>query len=232
MAENLFQVLPADEAEFSIEKSLRPQRFEEFIGQGRVVENLKLAIEAAKVALLHDVQPLEPQAVIRGQYEGYRKEPGVAPDSNVETYFSLRLRIDNERWAGVPFDVRAGKCLADTFTEVRMRLKPPSTELFDAEAAAHPNEILFRLGPDVAIVLNARVKARGEEMVGEPVQLVDVRKPGDEMRPYERLLGDALEGDRTLFGSQAGVEASWAIVQPVLDAPGPPLPYPRGSWGP
>lgn len=190
------------------------------------------AIDAAKVALLEDVQPLRPNDVIRGQYEGYRQETGVAPDSTVETYFSLRLTIDNARWAGVPFFVTAGKCLAKTVTEVRMRLKPPSTMLFDAEAAAHPNEIIFRLGPDVSIVLNARVKARGEAMVGEPVQLVDVRKPGDEMRPYERLLGDALEGDRTLFGSQAGVEAQWRIVQPALDMTAPPLSYAPGSDGP
>ncbi len=190
------------------------------------------AIDAAKVALLNDVEPLRPEHVIRGQYEGYRQEPGVAPDSTVETYFSLRLAINNTRWSGVPFFVTAGKCLAKTVTEVRMTLKPPSTMLFDAEAETHPNEIIFRLGPDVSIALSARLKARGEAMVGEPVQLVDVRKPGDEMRPYERLLGDALEGDRTLFGSQAGVEAQWAIVQPALELTAAPLPYPQGSWGP
>src|SRR5688572_13954383 len=190
------------------------------------------SIDAAKVALLRAVRPLRPEDVIRGQYDGYRRETGVAPDSTVETYFSLRLAIDNPRWSGVSFTVRSGKCLAETVTEVRMQLKPPSTMLFDAEAASHPNQIIFRLGPDVSIALAARVKARGEEMIGEPVHLVDVRKPGDEMRPYERLLGDALEGDRTLFGSQAGVDASWAIVQPVLDQQAAPLPYAPGSWGP
>ena len=190
------------------------------------------SIDAAKVTLLQSVRPLTPARVVRGQYDGYRQEPGVAPDSLVETFMAASLSIDNERWVGVPFGIRAGKCLAATVTEVRMQLKPPSTMLFDAEAATHPNEIIFRLGPDVSIAFAARVKARGEEMVGEPVHLVDVRKPGDEMRPYERLLGDALEGDRTLFGSQAGVEASWAIVEPVLTATAPPHAYAPGSWGP
>ena len=190
------------------------------------------SIDAAKVALLQSVRPLTSASLVRGQYAGYHQETGVTPGSLVETFTAARLSIDNERWVGVPFGIRAGKCLAATVTEVRMQLKPPSTMLFDAEAATHPNEIIFRLGPDVSIAFAARVKARGEEMVGEPIHLVDVRKPGDEMRPYERLLGDALEGDRTLFGSQAGVEASWAIVEPVLNASAPPHSYAPGSWGP
>lgn len=190
------------------------------------------AIDAAKVALLKSVRPLRPADIVRGQYEGYRREPGVAVDSTVDTYVAAHLAIENPRWAGVPFGIRTGKCLAATVTEVRLQLKPPSTTLFDAEATGHPNEILFRLGPDVSVALSARLKAHGEAMVGEPVQLVEHRDPGDEMRPYERLLGDALEGDRTLFGSQAGVEASWAIVEPVLNEQTPPHPYRAGSWGP
>ena len=190
------------------------------------------SIDAAKVALLNAVRPLRPADIVRGQYEGYRSEPGVAPDSTVETYVAAKLAIENPRWAGVPFGIRTGKCLATTVTEVRLQLKPPSTTLFDAEATAHPNEILFRLGPDVSVALSARLKAHGEAMVGEPAQLVEHRNPGDEMRPYERLLGDALEGDRTLFGSQAGVEASWAIVEPVLNEHTPPQPYRAGTWGP
>ena len=190
------------------------------------------AIDAAKVALLKAVQPLRPEDVVRGQYDEYRKEPGVAADSSVETYVAARLAIDNPRWKGVPFGIRAGKCLADTVTEVTLRFRAPFTTLFDAEADGHPNEITFRLGPDVAIVLDVRIKARGEAMVGEDVELVLHRKPGDEMRPYERLLGDALEGDRTLFGSEAGVEAAWKIVTPVLDSKTPLHSYTSGSWGP
>ena len=190
------------------------------------------SIEAAKVAALKAVRPLRPADIVRGQYEGYRGESGVAPDSTVETYVAAKVAIDNPRWAGVPFGIRTGKCLTATVTEVRLQLKPPSTVLFDAEATGHPNEILFRLGPDVSVALSARLKARGEAMVGEPVQLVEHRTPGDEMRAYERLLGDALEGDRTLFGSQAAVEASWAIVEPVLTGQTPPQSYPAGSWGP
>ena len=196
------------------------------------IDDSAASIDAAKVALLQSVRPLTPANVVRGQYDGYRQEPGVAPDSPVETFMAARLSIDNERWVGVPFGIRAGKCLAATVTEVRMQLKPPSTMLFDAEAASHPNEIIFGLGPDVSIAFAARLKARGEAMIGEPVHLVDVRKPGDEMRPYERLLGDALEGDRTLFGSQTAVEAAWAIVEPVLNQPEPPHLYKPGSAGP
>ena len=190
------------------------------------------SIDAAKVAVLKNVQPLRPQDVVRGQYESYRNEPGVAADSRVETYLAARLFIDNPRWKGVPFAIRAGKCMTSTVTEVTLRFRAPFTELFDAEAAGHPNELTFRLGPDVAIVLDVRIKARGEAMVGEDVELVLHRKPGDEMRPYDRLLGDALEGDRTLFGSEAGVEAAWKIVDPVLDSNAPIVSYAPGSWGP
>jgi glucose-6-phosphate 1-dehydrogenase len=190
------------------------------------------SIEAAKVAALNSVRPLRRDDVVRGQYAGYRQEAGVAPDSDVETFVAARLAIDSARWAGVPFGIRAGKRMATTVTEVCLQFKPPSTALFDAEAAGHPNELRFELGPDVSVALRARVKARGETMVGEDVDLIEHRKPGEEMRPYERLLGDALNGDRTLFGSQAGVEAAWAIVEPVLGDGEPVYDYGADSWGP
>jgi glucose-6-phosphate 1-dehydrogenase len=196
------------------------------------VDDTAPSIEAAKFALLRSVRPLRQEDVVRGQYDGYRAEPGVDPRSEVETFVAALLAIDNSRWAGVPFGIRAGKRMAATVTEVCLQLRPPSTTLFDAEAAGHPNEIRFRFGPDVSVALRARVKVHGETMVGEDVDLIDHRKPGDEMRPYERLLGDALEGDRTLFGSQASVEASWAIVEPVLGERGPLYTYDAGSWGP
>jgi glucose-6-phosphate 1-dehydrogenase len=189
------------------------------------------ATDAAKVALLDSVCGLRLDDVVRGQYRGYREEAGVAPGSAVETYIAARLRIDNPRWSGVPFHVRTGKHLAETATTVRIKLKPPSPPLFDAGDPAR-NEFCFRLSPDVVIALIARTKLPGEAMIGGDVDLVEVTPPVDEMKPYERLLGDALEGDHTLFGSFAGIEASWRIVQPVLDAPPPVHAYERGSWGP
>ncbi|MHB8613471.1 MAG: glucose-6-phosphate dehydrogenase, partial [Candidatus Dormibacteraceae bacterium] len=122
--------------------------------------------------------------------------------------------------------------LAATFTEVHVTFRKPANGLFDLKAAGHPNEICFRLSPDVAIILTARMKTPGEAMIGEDVRLGEHHNPGDEMEPYERLLGDALLGDRTLFASEAGVEAAWRIVDPVLNGDNPPNDYDRGTWGP
>ena len=191
-----------------------------------------VAIEAAKVALLSGVRPLRPADVVRGQYRGYRSEPDVSPGSRVETYVAARLAIDNPRWAGVPFWIRSGKCLAVTANEVHVRLKKPLDGLFDAESTARRNEFNFRLSPDVCISLTARTKKPGEAMIGEDVRLVEHHHAGDEMKPYERLFGDALRGDRTLFGSEAGVEAAWRIVDPVLDRDQPLYEYDAGSRGP
>ena len=188
------------------------------------------SIDAAKVAFLKAVRPLAPGDVVRGQYRGYRSETGVAPDSNVETYVSARLSVDNERWAGTPLVIRAGKCLKETFTEVLVTFKHPVPALFDA-AERQPNEVRFRLSPDPSIALTASVKTDGEAMAGEDASLIERAQSADDMAPYERLLGDALRGERALFGSQAGVEAQWRIVEPVLhDAP--PEIYEPGSWGP
>ena len=190
------------------------------------------AIDAAKVALLETVRPLRAGDVVRGQYRGYLAADGVAPDSRVETYVAARLAIENPRWAGVPFWIRTGKCLAATVTEVHVRFRQPARALFDSTTAGHPNEICFRLSPDVSISLTARIKAPGEAMVGEDAPLVEHRHRGDEMEPYERLLGDALRGDRTLFGSEAGVEAAWRIVDPIVNRDQPLHEYDCGSWGP
>ena len=189
------------------------------------------AIDAAKVAFLRAVQPLALDDVVRGQYRGYRSETGVAPDSTVETYVAASLRVDAGRWAGAPMLIRAGKCLAETFTEVHVTLKRPVPALFDASTRP-PNEIRFRLSPDPSISLLASVKKDGEAMVGEDASLIERAQAADDMAPYERLLGDALRGERALFGSEAGVEASWRIVEPVLGDPRPPLIYEPGSWGP
>ena len=190
------------------------------------------AIEAAKVALLKQVRPLRPDDVVRGQYRGYRSEADVAPGSRVETYIAARLAIENQRWAGVPFSIRSGKSLAVTAHEVHVRLKKPMVPLFDVGAAAPPNEFTFRLSPDVCISLTARTKVPGQAMVGEDVRLVEHHHASDEMTPYERLFGDALRGDRTLFGSEAGVEAAWRIVDGVLSSDLPLYEYDAGSRGP
>ena len=189
------------------------------------------AADAAKVALLESVRPLQAGDVVRGQYRGYRKEAGVAPNSNVETSVSVRLAIDNPRWAGVPFLIRAGKCLDATTQTVRVRLKPPARPLFDRAEPAR-NEFCFQLSPEVVLALIARAKIPGEEMIGEDVDLVEVRQPTKAMLPYERLLGDALEGDDTLFGSYAGIEAAWRIVENVLKGDGALHEYDCGSAGP
>jgi glucose-6-phosphate 1-dehydrogenase len=195
------------------------------------VANDATAIADAKVALLRAVRPLQPEDVVRGQYEGYRREDGVAADSTIETYVAARLAVNNWRWAGVPFLIRAGKSLPVTVTEVRVRLKRPPVILFGS-AAATANEFCFRLSPDVSISLSALAKRPGEEMVGDAVQLIERYHPAHEMAPYERLLGDALRGDRTLFGNEEGVEAAWRIVDGVLDDAAPSKPYPQHSWGP
>jgi glucose-6-phosphate 1-dehydrogenase len=189
------------------------------------------AADAAKVALLECVRPLQPGDVVRGQYRGYRQEAGVAPDSKVETYVLARLAIDNPRWAGVPFVIRAGKCLDTTTQTVRVRLKPPAHPLFDPASPAR-NEFCFQLSPEVVLALIARAKIPGEPMIGEDVDLVEVRHPVNAMLPYERLLGDALEGDHTLFGSFAGIAAAWRIVDSVLESDTALHEYDCGSRGP
>ncbi len=189
------------------------------------------ATDAAKVTVLESIRSLTEANVVRGQYRGYRSEESVARDSRVETYVAARFHVDNARWRGVPFFIRAGKCMAATVTEVRVRLKPPAHPLFDLDSQAR-NEFHFRLSPDVALALWARAKVPGEPMVGEDVSLVEARDDANVVTPYDRLLGDALEGDHTLFGSFAGVEAAWRIVEPILHTKTSPCEYACGSWGP
>lgn len=184
-----------------------------------------------KLRVIRSMRPLAPAEVVRGQFEGYRDEDGVAPDSQVETFAALRLRIDTWRWAGVPFYIRAGKRLPVTSTEVMVKLKRPPQATFDT-APAGPNYFRFRLSPDVLLSLGARVKKPGEAMVGEAVELIARRHPGDEMMPYERLLGDALRGDASLFTSGDCVEAAWRVVDPVLGDVVPVTEYKPNTWGP
>jgi glucose-6-phosphate 1-dehydrogenase len=188
------------------------------------------SLHAEKLRLLRAVRPLQPADVVRGQYEGYRQEPGVAPDSRVETYAALRLHIDNWRWAGVPFVLRTGKRLEATRTEVRVVLKDTPVALFDS-GKANPNYFRFQLSPQLEISAGVRVKRPGDAMRGDAVELLAQRQPRGKSA-YERLLGDALRGDSSLFTSDECMQAAWAIVDPVLRQPSPPVPYASGSAGP
>src|SRR2546429_155890 len=185
-----------------------------------------------KSRILKAVRSLDPSDVVRGQYQGYRQEDGVAPDSQVETFAAVKFTIDSWRWAGVPFFIRAGKRLPVTATEVLVELKRPPRDVFDEPDQGHPNHVTFRLGPDVSISLGARTKVPGEEMVGEDVELIAHHQPGDVMEPYERLLTEAMQGDTELFSRQDIVETSWRIVDPILDDATPVHQYAQGSWGP
>src|SRR5580658_248876 len=185
-----------------------------------------------KVKLLKAVRPLTAQQLVRGQFTGYRQEPGVAPDSQVETYAALALQIDSWRWSGVPFYLRAGKCLPVTATEVVVELRPPPANVFGDLAPEQPNHLRFRVGPDVAIALGAHVKKPGPVMTGRDVELYVAEQQSDDMDAYEVLISAALIGDTSHFAREDEVEAAWAIVDPVLNGAPPPLQYLKASWGP
>jgi len=188
------------------------------------------ALRDEQVKAFRSIRPIAPDETVRGQYRGYVKEDGVRPGSTVETYAAVRLEIDSWRWEGVPFSIRAGKCLPVTATEVVVRLKRPPIREFGAAATNH---VRFRLGPDVAIGLGAQIRSTGEKMAGEAVELLaQQRSCCDEMDAYERLLDDAMDGDPLLFARQDAVEAAWEVVGRILDDATPVHPYERGSWGP
>jgi len=178
------------------------------------------------------IRPLEARSVVRGQYRGYRDVDGVASDSQTETFAALRFHIDTWRWDGVPFYVRAGKCLPVMATELLVTLRRPPRVVFPEHEPRGSNYIRFTVKPGVGISIGARVKKPGEEMVGEPVELAVSQTEGDTMAPYDRLLGDALLGDATLFAREDGVEAAWQVVDPILDGATPVHEYEPGSWGP
>ena len=191
------------------------------------------AIRDEQAKILRSIPPLAPDRLVLGQYQGYRAEQGVATDSCVPTFAALEVRIESWRWAGVPFYIRAGKRLAATATEVRVQLKAPPAVVFHEAAAAMGNFVRFRLGPDVEIGVGCSAKQPGEAMQGQPIELSIARHPtSDEMDAYERLLGDAMDGDPTLVARQDAVEAAWAIVDPLLRDGAAPLPYAPSTWGP
>jgi len=189
------------------------------------------SIRDERVKVLKAMPPLDPGNLVRGQFRAYRKEPGVAPDSTVETFAALRLEVDSWRWRGVPFYIRAGKCLPVTCTEVVVRLRQPPTmyEGYDLK----PNYCRLRISPDVAIAVGTNVIAEGQETVSTCLEMLAIRHPrADEMDAYERVLGDAMEGDPTLFAREDYVEEAWRIVDPALRARTPVFEYEPGTWGP
>ena len=189
------------------------------------------SIRDEKVKVLRAIPPLEEQSVVRGQFRGYRTEPGVAPDSQVETFAALRLEVNSWRWQGVPFYIRAGKCLPVTCAEVVVRLRRPPA-LYQGFPLT-PNWLRLRIGPEVTIALGMMVMAPGEETVGQAVEMIASRSPrADDMDAYERVLGDALKGDATLFAREDYVEEAWRIVDPALKAGTPVYEYEPGTWGP
>jgi glucose-6-phosphate 1-dehydrogenase len=190
------------------------------------------SMRAEKLRLFRAMRPLDPKQVVRGQFRGYRDEPGVAPDSQVETFAALCLHIDTWRWAGVPFYIRTGKCLPITTTQVMVDLKCPPVAIFDEISPAQSNYFRFRLSPEVVISAGARIKRPGEEMVGDAVELVAWHSLAGEKSPYERLLGDAIRGDASLFTRDDGVEAAWRVVDPILHGAAAVEIYEPGSWGP
>jgi glucose-6-phosphate 1-dehydrogenase len=184
-----------------------------------------------KVKVLKSIPPITGRDLVRGQFRGYRSEPGVEPASSVETFAALRLEIDSWRWQGVPFFIRAGKCLPATCTEVvvRLRLAP---KIFPG-CAPEANYFRFRVSPDMAIAIGTTVMDPAETMAGQQFELLASRHPGaEEMDAYERVLGDAIAGDRTLFARQDYVEEAWRIVDPVLKSATPVYGYEPGTWGP
>ncbi len=190
------------------------------------------ALRNEKFKLLDSIRPLRPEDIVRGQYLGYRKVRGVAADSSVETYVALRLRVDTWRWGGVPFFIRTGKCLPLTATEVLVELKATPFNVFAERGTRHGNHLRFRLTPDMSISLGARAKQPGEGMIGEEVELYASHQSGAELPPYQRLIGDAAQGDPVLFAREDTVEAAWRVVDPALDLAEPPHRYRPGTWGP
>lgn len=185
-----------------------------------------------KARIFKAMHPLDPTTVVRGQYRGYQQEEGVSPDSQVETFAAIKLSLDSWRWAGVPFLLCTGKKLPVTCTEVAVQLKEPPHAVFTEKRPVPPNSIHFRLNPETCITICARAKQPGEEMRGEKVELVACDYPAEEILPYERLLGDALRGDSSLFVREDMIEAAWRVVDPILDTVTPVYEYTPFTWGP
>jgi len=185
----------------------------------------------AKSSLIAALRPLQPSDVVKGQYDGYQSVAGVAPGSRTETYAAIRLFADSWRWSDVPIAIRAGKCLPVTATDVSVKFKKPAHDAFGLGDAADANGLRFRINPESQAVLTLVGKKPGAGWQPETEELTFSEHPGQDMRPYDRLIGAALGGERWLFAQQDTVEAAWAVVDPVLGDVGPLPTYARGTWG-
>ncbi|MGD0500100.1 MAG: glucose-6-phosphate dehydrogenase [Bryobacteraceae bacterium] len=190
------------------------------------------AVRDQKASLLKSIRPLTPDAIVRGQYEGYHSAPGVAPGSTVETFVAVKILIDSWRWAGVPIFIRAGKLLPVTSTEVYVEFKRPPRETFGEIVPTSSAHMRLRISPDISIGLGVRVKAPGDRMAGVDVELELQRQAANDLPPYQRLLGDAMGGVGDRFGREDLVEAQWRVVEPVLGNVVPLHIYEPGTWGP
>jgi glucose-6-phosphate 1-dehydrogenase len=186
----------------------------------------------AKHQVVSALTPLIPEHTVRGQYEGYLQVDGVDPKSTVETYVAVRLTAETWRWAGVPILIRAGKCMPVTATEVIITFKAPPHDVFGIEPVRPEDMLRFRIWPETAVSLTLHGKKPGAGWEPQAEELSFMQQPGSDIRPYDRLIGAALDGDRWLFARQDTVEAAWEIVDPVLGDVIPVHPYARGSWGP
>jgi glucose-6-phosphate 1-dehydrogenase len=187
---------------------------------------------SSKSQLISALRPLTPVDVVKGQYDGYQSVAGVAPGSKTETYAAVRIEAETWRWAGVPIAIRVGKCLPVTATEVHIDFKRVPHDVFALGDLAASNALRFRIYPETQAVLTLLGKKPGAGWAPEVEDLTFVQHPGADMRPYDRLIGAALNGERWLFAQQDTVEAAWRVVDPVLGDIGPVLPYARDSWGP
>ncbi len=178
------------------------------------------------------MRALDADSLVRGQYEGYDKVPGVRPGSSIETFAAARLAIDNWRWAGVPIFIRTGKLLPVSIAEAVVQFKKPPRETFGEINAVGSGHMRFRIQPDVTIALGTRVKTPGDRMMGDDVELILTRQPGVDEPPYQRLLGDAMQGASDLFTREDIVDAEWRIVDKVLGNVTPLYRYKPGTWGP
>jgi len=189
------------------------------------------SIRDEKAKVLKAIPPLDEKSVVLGQFRGYLDEKGVAPDSKVETFAAIQLAVNSWRWQGVPFFIRAGKCLPVTATEVVCRLRKPPTEI--PADVLHPNYLRFRIGPDVSIAMGITVMGPREKLVGKPTEMIATNQPdAEEMDAYERVLGEAMAGDATLFAREDYVEQAWRIVDPLLKKGTAVHPYDPNTWGP
>jgi len=191
------------------------------------------ALQDRRADVFRAMPAVDPSQCVRGQYDGYLEVPGVAAGSTTETFVALQLAVDNWRWAGVPFFIRAGKAMTTSVTEVRLRFKRPPRTAFAPHLAPEADHFVVRIDPSPGASMLLEVKdPHGTETRTVDLSLVFAEELGDALEPYERLLGDALRGNAALFSREDLVEETWRVVQPLLDTPPPVLPYARGTMGP